>query len=416
MNPSARSFCLCNAAWPGYFFRASIVVLVLLVAGCSGDPRPLQEAVVASEVGLARLSIATGQSSDRDIFINPGESLQFGFEAFGAEDQEITLANDNRRWSVSNPSVASISDSGLFQGLDNGQVAVSLRVGGIFAQAVGITVSDADLASIDTISGPAALVECSRSSDYRAIGTFTDTSERELSNVVWSVAGGDSGVLLSATASSAVVGALSSGSIILQATVDEVSGTRQIEVSTGLLEINIVPDSISLERSASLALLARASYDDGGSGTVSDLVTWSLDDSNSLATLTQSAGETGVLRGVGLGTTTVVATCGDASATAEVSVIEPALIIDVEIEASDNPLILSLSGSGERLRAFARSAAGSFEEVTARASWQIIAGEDVLDIDDAGSNRGEVTPRIRGSARVQVSYRGEEDELRIIVR
>ncbi|MBX2824630.1 MAG: Ig-like domain-containing protein [Gammaproteobacteria bacterium] len=389
--------------------------LCALLAGCSGDPRALEEAIEVDQIGLTRLEIVTGITATEQIFINRGESLQLQFDAYSG-DTKISVSNEDRRWSVDNAAAATITRSGLLVGQNNGPVEVTVRIGGIVSAPVSITVSDADLATISTIAGEDSLIECSRSSEYTALGTFTDDSVRVLGNVEWSVAENESGFLLAAESDSAIVAALRAGTITLQAMVDDIEGLREITVNQGLTELTIVPDAITVERGASLALIARATYSDETDAPVSELVSWSLDANTTVATLTQEVGETGVLTGVSIGPTSVTATCGDTSVVADVNVIEPEVITAVEIEASEDPLVMSVNGSSEQLRLFARSAGGSFEEVTNSASWSISAGDDnVVDLDDSGSSRGEITPLRRGRVTVTASYRNISDTLSVIV-
>lgn len=404
--------------------KASVcaVVVMLLVTSCSGDPRPLEEAVEVSNIGLTRLVIESGITLTEDIYINPSEQLKFDFTAYDAAAVELDVENTNRRWSVSDGNIASITDSGLLTGVANGRVDVSINIGGIVAPPVTVFVSDAELASIDNITGPASLIECSRSEAYNALGTFTDSSERELQAVTWSLADPDSGILLDASGESVVVGSLNPGSITLQAEEAGVSGSVIIDVSAGVESFVIVPDPLTVERSATTSLVARATYssqDDGTTvtgATVSALASWSLEQDNGVAAITQVAGETGVLAGVTIGTNSVVAQCGDQLASVVLTVIEPVTITSLEIVASDDPLVLNLSGSGEQLEVFARSEGGSNENQTSSASWRIIRGEDVLAVEDSGSNRGFVTPLRVGTAEVEASYRGSTDVLRVTVR
>lgn len=391
------------------------VLMIVAVTACSGDPRPLEEAVEVNEIGLTRLVISSGVTLTEDIFINPTEQLQFDFTAFDAQATELELDNNNRRWSVSNSAVASITDEGLLTGRSNGEVTIGLDIGGIVATAVTVFVSDAELASIDTITGPASITECSRSTAYNAVGTFTDGSQRQLKAVDWTLADPDSGLLLDEDLDSVVVGSRGAGSITLQATEDNVSGNLIIEVAADALTLSVLPaDQLDIERTSSVSLVARAQYSDETLAAVSELVIWSLDEDSGIVTLVQNNGETGVLTGVANGTTSVTATCGDNTANVIVEVVNPDFD-SLEIDASDDPLILSLTGSGEQLEAIASSIEGASENVTDTASWSIRSGSDVLQVGNSGSSRGFITPLRAGSAVVAVSFSGITGEATLSV-
>jgi len=403
--------------FPSKWIVAVSAMLFALLQGCSGDPRSLEEAIEANTINLTRLVISSEITSTNQLFINPGERLQLDFDAFSG-DTQIEVSNVDRRWSVSDSSVASISRSGLLVGENNGTVDVVVRIGGIISEPLSISVSDAQLTAIASITGDDALIECAISGDYTALGLFSDASERELRNVDWSVVDADSGVLLQNLPATAVVGALLPGTITLQATVDGIQGSRDITVEQGLDSLAIVPEAITIERGASLALVASANYTDGSTALVSELVTWSVDADNGFVTLSQATGETGVLSGVSVGPTILSANCGDAERVANVNVVAPQLIVSVEIEDSEDPLVLNANGASEQLRLFATSDAGSVEEVTNSANWTITAdtGTNTVELDNTGTERGEVTPLNTGQVTITASFRGEEDTITVIVQ
>lgn len=409
MNSIISGFC--------QIVRTAFITLLLLAGvACSGDPRPLQEAVEVSDIGLTRLTIDTGITLTEDIYINPAEQLQFDFTAYDAEANELAVVNTDRRWSVSDNNVASITDQGLLTGLSNGQVSVGIRIGGVIAAPVTVFVSDAELASIDKFNGPASLTECSRSEAYSVLGTYTDASERELKDVTWSLTDPDSGVLLDATTESVVVGALSPGSITLRAQENGVSGDFIIGVEPGVDAYTVVPEELVMERSSSTSLVARATYGENAIASVSEITTWTLLEDNGVATLNQQPGETGVITSVEVGSTSVRATCGDQTGTVFVTVTLPGEITRLEIDTSEDPLILNLTSSGEQLVVLASTQGGSVENVASLASWQILSGDTVLSVDNTGSDKGFITPLQSGSAVVEASYGGEEATLRVTVR
>ena len=401
--------------------RLTVVVCAtaLLALGCSGDPRPLQEAVEVQEIGLARLVIESDQVRLENTFINPQQTIQYTFKAFDIDNNEIEVENTDRRWSVSNFDVADISGSGLLRGKFNGRVTVGLRIGGIVAEPVVVNVSSAVLVLLDGITGEDSLTECSQSQPYTANGTFDDGSVRELNNLEWRVVTGPTGRLVSSNTSQATVGALSPGSVTLFASVGDVEGSKIIAVNDGLMELSVSDDPIQVERSANLPLTATATYTDEemASQIVTPLASWSVTDGTDIASVTNENNDTkGVLRGLRVGQTQVFAECSDLLASADVNVVEPERILNLRIEPEDRPVELFINGGDVQLTAFAISAQGSDEEVTSRATWRVESGEDVITVDNSSSSGGLVRALSVGRATIEVSYVGVTEQVSVIVR
>jgi len=399
------------------------IASVCMLIACSGDPRPLEEAVEASEIGLSGLVIKSDHpESDLiddpiKITINHGQVVNFRFIATGIEGQTLSVENTNRRWSVSNSDIASISDSGRLVGRSDGVVSVGLRIGGIFAESIPVRVSDAELESISLIEGQETLVECSISDEYTALGNYSDTNPpRPIDQVEWSVADGSQGVLIESTDFDAIVGSQSPGSITLTAKVGDISGSTTITVVQGLASLTIAPSTLIVERSAEKQLIATAAYSDNTTQRVTELVTWSSSDTD-IATVSDELDSKGTLRGVSLGQTTISTACGDATESQVVDVIAPADVIRLNVEPEDDPITMSLSGDTTlQLKVSAESSAGSIEDVTDNADWRIVTGDDVVDVDNSGASRGTVTALSAGTATLEISYLGVEKTVTIRVR
>lgn len=401
---------------------AASLSMCLWLAGCSGDPRPLQEAVEASNVGLVSLEISSNlpvsesNTDEIQITINHGQVVQFRFTAVGEQGETLSLENSNRRWSVSNSDVASISDSGRLVGRSDGVVSVGLRIGGILASAVKVRVSNAELEAISAIEGEDTLTECSVSDEYTVLGRYTDGTDRRVDDIEWSVVAGSDGVLIESTGLEAIVGALAPGSITLNALSGDISGSRQITVEQGLNTLTITPNPVSVERSATTQLELRADYADGSTQFVTDVATWSSANTN-IATISDEFASKGELTGVVIGQTTVTALCGDASNSRIVEVIAPADVIRLNVEPDDDPIILTLASEPSlQLEVTAESSAGSLEEVTDLSDWRVVTGDDVVSVDNSGASRGTITALAVGTATIEISYLGIEKTITIRVR
>ncbi len=394
----------------------SWIAAVLLLAGCSGDPTSLEEAVEASDAGLVSLTIVPPTRFNGEaITINAGQQLQFQFRAVGLQGQVLSLSTTDRRWSVSDNTVASISDSGLLTGRADGTVSVDLRVGGVAADAFPLAVSTSELQSIDNIDGPAQLTECSRSTPYTARGTFADGSVRALDSIVWRVDSNGQGRILEETALTATLAAVNAGAITLSATSDDVTGSITIDVVSGLAGLSIEPDVANVERGATRPLIARASYADDTTADVTGVVTWSTADNSSIATVSNELATVGQLSGVAIGTTMVTARCAGLEESKVINVLLPTNITSLEVSPDDSTIVINLNGGDEQLRVFAISALGSREDKTNEATYRVETGTGVISVDGSGSSRGAITPLTTGTATILVSFGGAETTLSIRV-
>lgn len=393
------------------------LLLLSLVSACSGDPRPLEEAVEASQIGLTGLTIGSAVATD-NITINPGESLQFNLQAVGIDGQDLTVANIDRRWSVSDNSVAKIDHAGFFTAIANGRVTVGLRIAGIVAAPVEITVSDATLTSISIIEGSMTLVECSMSGSFRATGEFDDGSTRVLQDLIWTLQAGSSGKLLQSSTTEAIVGAQGQGAVTLLVRSGDVTDSVVISVISGLSALEILPPVINVETGATLPLAAQAAYTDSSSTVVTRLVDWSVDESAGFASISNATFAEGVLSGINVGVTIVTARCASVTTTADVNVVVPGPVAQLDVYPDDDPIEIKVGGAGQQLTVYSVTAHGSTIDRTNKATYVVISGGDSVSVDTVGAERGLVTAKTgsSGSAIVEVSYGGIDERINILVR
>ena len=312
----------CRTTGRGAKWRGLLSGFCLLsLAACEGDPRVLQEAVLASNQNLAGLTIAFTEQTDAQAILNIGEQLQFSFTATDLNGQQVSIENDDRRWISSDTSVGTVSDSGIFTARGNGTAQISLRIGGIFSSNVlPVTVSNAELVSIARIAGPDTVSECS-SVSFTAVGLFSDGSERSLSELAWQLvelADGTAGnaSIINQNQETVTIAARGAGMFRLMATQDQFSTIDDILVAADLatLEITPLPANPPIVVGQSFVLLANAtsSGDSANPRPVGNVVSWSLLNGEAAVASIQPAvnGAPAQLIGLRAGTGTLVATCG----------------------------------------------------------------------------------------------------------
>ncbi|HET9388324.1 MAG TPA: kelch repeat-containing protein [Steroidobacteraceae bacterium] len=151
---------------------------------------------------------------------------------------------------------------------------------------------------------------------FKATGTFTDTSTADLTgSVIWT---SGSPTVASIDGASGLATALSVGSSAITATSGSVSGTTSLSVTAASLEsVAITPSSGTVGISNTVQLSALGSYSDGSTADVTRTVAWSTSD----PTLASISASTGLLTGVALGPVSVSATRGAVTASVPFTVI-----------------------------------------------------------------------------------------------
>jgi hypothetical protein len=150
---------------------------------------------------------------------------------------------------------------------------------------------------------------------FKAIGTFSDTSTADLTNmVIWT-----SGTPAVATVNaSGLATSLSTGSTVVAAASGSVSGNTTLTVSPAVLEsIAITPNPAQAGVGFPRQLTATGTYSDATTGNLTSLAKWSSA-TPSVATVGPT---TGLVAGVSLGSTTITTSFGSFTATVPLNVV-----------------------------------------------------------------------------------------------
>jgi N-acetylneuraminic acid mutarotase len=150
---------------------------------------------------------------------------------------------------------------------------------------------------------------------FKATGTFSDTSVSDLSGGVSWTSSAPSVATVNATTGLALAAAV--GSAVITATSGSVSGNTTLGVTPAVLEsIAIMPDPAFAGIGVNTQLTATGSYSDGTTADVTATATW-VSNTPSVATVVST---TGLMTGVTLGSTTISASIGSSTASVAASV------------------------------------------------------------------------------------------------
>ena len=397
--------------WPAHLFA---FVLILLISACTGDSRPLKEAIEASNLELVSLAIGMPAGLVDPLFVNSGQQVQFSLQGVNLAGTSLDLSSTDRRWTVSDSAVANVTRDGVLVGRMAGSVLVSVRLGGIVAPAFPVTVSDAQLSQISSIEGATSVDRC-RPSDYSAIGTFDDGTRRGLSAVEWTLNSGASARLSSPAPGGVELTGFTASALTLGANVDDISLQTNITVEDTLITFEIVPAELSLAVGESATLDVQAQYQQADTTDVevvaigSTVEKWQVVTGPSAASISS----TGRVSGLAVGTATVQAVCGDTGDT-RIIIVAAASTDENLIFNTNSPLTIKLNSLGFGLRVATGTRFTNANDVTKNASWELISGNSIT-LSSQGTTTIEIAPIRLGSSEIRVTYLQSSRDFVVVV-
>jgi len=209
-----------------------------------------------------------------------------------------------------------------------------------------------------------------------ATGTFSDGSTEQLASVTWSSSNPAAvGITGDASNMGAAYALGKGGTATVSACAGSVCGSTTVTVGPpALVSIAVSPANGIIPAGESLPFAATGTYSDGSKKNLTASVTWSLSDPY-VAMI--AAG--GMATGWAMGTTSISATSGSVTGTANLTVI-PAAVVGLNI----TPATLFMSvGSSLQLQAIATLSDGSTREMNANVAWSL-QGTGIATVSSAG--------------------------------
>lgn len=413
-----------------------VLGVLLVLSACTGDGRPIQEAVETDMLNLIDIRIDTPDGFASKPVLNHGDKLKFTLVGI-TKSGEVALSGDNRRWAVNDPNLVSINQDGVLTAKADGEVLVEVQVGG-WTAITELTVEQAQLRAIEIsksdTSAMAELEPC-LPENYTAIGTYESSvpggESRPLFNVAWSLADptqGSIGTLDDIGLNVPVTGFSTTTEIDtfkLIASVDipgsdiPFSDEETITVLNSLSRIDITPNNLDLELGGSAVnISARGNYNvvegkrlEAASLPITNSVAWSLPDNNNVVTLSDED----MLRAVEIGGSSITASCGNISTTKTIQVLEEGSTANVDLVfQGGSSRTIRLSEMGVQLRLSNGGSYSATNDKTNDATWTIDSDNGVVEFrpeDPAGF----ITPLRVGTDKVVAEYDGQSIVLDITV-
>jgi len=392
----------------------SITLVGLTACGGGSDARELREAVTVNELGITSIDVTSAnpivEVSGVEIYTATAQIDS------GASTLDVT---DQVRWSTTDSSVASVSQSGKATALSNGMVTVIAELADLRGSK-DLIASDAVLQSIDVssdvVGGGRSVGVCTYGHQLTATGNYADSyGPRTITNLVaWS----SSAEEIAEVDEFGKIKTLKDGIATMTATRKGVSSDTPtpwvLTVLDNLVSVVITPQNPTVSVGSDLQFSAAGTYADDSVADITPTVTWSsanVDASTPLyLDVSDLETEKGLAEGKGAGDATVTAVCNSttlATVTSATVKVEAAVtVVDVEISGS---MRVNLSDSPVQLVATLQNSDSTTAGIVTDSDdidWRI--GDTIegvaATVSNVSGSKGEVTFTALGKTEIKVLY------------
>jgi uncharacterized protein YjdB len=258
-------------------------------------------------------------------------------------------------WSSTPATIATVSASGLVNGVAAGPGNISASLGAI-SGSTSLTVTAPSIASI-AVTPVGLTLGIGINQQYVATVTYTDGTSADLSSgVTWT----SSSTSVATVNNSGLVTTVAPGQTTITASIAGQSDTSTLTVVPAhLTSIDVTPSVQTIAAGTTQLFTAVGNFDDGSTQLLQS-VTWSSS-STSAATIDIN----GVATGVGTGTSTITATSGSVSGTASLTVSAATLVSIAVTPASSSMAV----GTTKQYTATGTFSDSSLQDITAVAVW-----------------------------------------------
>jgi len=308
-------------------------------------------------------------------------------------------------WTSSDPTVAGISNAagsaGLASALAVGSTTITAAAAGGISGQTTLTVVSATLVSLSVSPTNPTLAKGTRQA-FGAVGIYSDGSSQDVTTqVTWSSSDATVIAVSNAQGTAGAGTCLAPGSATVSATLAGITGSTSVTVTSAVIvSLAIEPPGPSLASGTTLQLAAIATYSDATAQDVTGQVTWGSSD-GTVATVSNAAGERGLVRALATGSATASAQLAGVMATTTVTVTA-ATLTSLSVSPA-NPSIAK--GTSQQMVATGTYSDGSSQDLTAQVAWSSSDGT-VAAVGNAPGTSGLATAVGTGSATVTASFGG----------
>lgn len=299
-------------------------------------------------------------------------------------------------WNSTVPAVAAVSNSGLATGGSAGTTTISADFGGKSGTAT-LTVTAATITSL-SVTPVAPSISAGRNCQFTATGIFSDNSRQDLTaSATWS----SSSAAVATVSSSGLATGTAVGSATVTATYAGVSASTTLTVSSAtLVALDISPVNPAIPLGSRQHLTASGRYSDNSVRDLTADVAWFSSDT-AVATVSNTAGQNGLVTPVAVGSSTISARLGSVSASTTITV-SPATLSSVAVIPGAASIA---SGTCQQFYATGTYSDGSTQDVTAQATWTS-ADAAVAAVSNVPASKGLTSALAAGTTLVTATFGG----------
>lgn len=274
-----------------YLAIACIIMASVLMTGCTGSVTspPSTETGSGGTITITSISI-----EPTTAIIKAGATLQLQAIATRSNGSRSDVTYTSI-WTSSKPNVASVNATGLATGVENGETQITAVCGGVTGTGF-LTVTSESLVSIAVSPNPGN-ANVGGTSQFTAIGTYSDGSKSDITDMVsWSSSDTSVATISNTAGSNGLASGIKLGSTTITATytADSISGTATLNVRVATLEsIAVYSTDNCVNTAGTLQYRAVGYYDDNTISDITSNVTWSSSDPT-VASINTSGLATGV--------------------------------------------------------------------------------------------------------------------------
>jgi len=331
--------------------------------------------IVAVQVDPASNSLAAGttQQYQATALFSDGTS------------RNVTL-DPGTTWASTNPSVASVGNSGFNKGqvtaLAAGAASIRATFGGVTGSA-SLTVTSATIVSI-SINPSFANAPAGVTFPYTATAIYSDGTSRDVTNTAtWSSSNGSVAAVSNAIGNKGQAQTFAPGTTTISATQSGVTGKATLNVTSAkLVRVQLTPFNPRLPVGYGVRLTATGVWDDGFTANVTGQATWTSSN-DAVASVSNAIGSKGRVTPIAAGTATISAQYNGVTGTTVVTVTSATLS---SIAVTPNPATVSAGGSTQ-LTATGTFSDGSTLDITDYVGW-FSSDATVADVSNATDTKG----------------------------
>ena len=298
----------------------------------------VQLKIVARYGGISDTTVlwVTGQIDDIiSIEIIPnGATIEIGttleYKAIGTySDSSLVDITSLVTWGSTNPGVATISNNGDVVALATAHAAGATKITVTYkgigdTTVLSVTGQIDNIISIEIIPN-GATIEIGTTLEYKAIGTYSDSSLVDITSLVtWGSTNRRVATIFNNGEAVALATAHSAGATKITATYEGIGDTTNLDVTDqidDIISIEIIPNGALIEIGRTLDYKAIGTYSDSSQADITSLVTWGSTNTR-VATIRNNGDEVALVTAHAVGRTKIYATFGSISDTTALSVTE----------------------------------------------------------------------------------------------